>query len=60
MVPGVWTCTTRCTNLMQHTRTPITAVSHLLRMLDLIVAILSHVCESAGLFMLEKSQSKIP
>ena len=46
MMPGVWTCTTRWTNLIQHTRTPIGAVSHLLRMLDLIAAMSAHFPDS--------------
>ena len=39
IIPGVCTCTIFCTNLMAHMRTPIAAVSHLLRMFDLIEAI---------------------
>ena len=59
ITPGVWTCTTRWTNLMQHTRIPVAAVSHLLRMFDFIAAIFSHVAESWGLLMLAEKQYKI-
>lgn len=43
---------TLCTNLIQHIRTPVEAVSHLRRMFDLIAAIFSQTHVSSALSML--------
>lgn len=51
-MPGVCTCTTFCTNLMQHILTPAGAVSHLLRMFILMAAIKFQVGISLGLAIL--------
>ena len=52
IIPAVCTCTTRCTNLIQHTRTPVAPMSHLFSILDLMAAMRSHVCLSLALLML--------
>lgn len=52
-MPGVKTWTTFWTNLMQHIRTPVGALSILLRMLDFIAVIVSQTLPSSGREMLE-------
>lgn len=52
--PRVCTKTTCCTNLMQQTRTPAVAESHMRSIFDLMAAMFSHVGASFGLTILEK------
>lgn len=52
ITPGVCTCTTLWTNLMQQTRIPPDAVSHLRKMFDFTAAMRSQVAESCGLAIL--------
>lgn len=44
--PGVWTCTTRCTNLIQQIRTPGVTVSHILKIFNFMADMVSHVEDS--------------
>src|SRR5438270_14020980 len=48
MTPGVCTCTILCRSLMQHTRTPIGAVSMRFSILDLMATMFCHVAASSG------------
>ena len=58
MTPGVCTWTTLCTNLMQHTRTPVAAVSHLFNIFDLIEAIWFQTGTSCGFAILREKARK--
>jgi hypothetical protein len=48
ITPGVCTCTILCRSLMQHTRTPIGAVSMRFSILDLMATMFCHVAASSG------------
>lgn len=48
ITPGVWTCTILCRSLMQHTLTPMGAVSMRFRIFDLIATMFCHVAASSG------------